>query len=227
MNQGSVLIYSDETEFSRMIVNRWSMERTVPAFTVMGSAASEGIGSGSYDLAVLGGVRSDVMRNALKRLEALGRPVLVIAKDSAVAQLVRDSYTRFIVLREHLGWVDAAVPLGNEVLRRAEITERARRAEEKATANEHFATLGRYMLEMRHSVNNALTSVLGNAELLLMEPGALSAEMRDQLNTIHSMSMRIHEIVHRFSSLETEMSFAEKESQSETQDKRRAFVGGA
>jgi signal transduction histidine kinase len=227
MNQGSVLIYSDEAEFSRMVVNRWNMERSVPAFTVMGSAASEGVSSGAYDLAILGAIRSDVLRSALKRLEALSRPVLVIAKDARVAQLVRDSFPRFLVLRDHLGWVDAAVPLGCEVLRRAEVAERARRAEEKAAASEHHATLGRYMLEMRHSVNNALTSVLGNAELLLMEPGAFSAEMRDQINTIHSMAMRIHEIVHRFSSLETEMSFAEKESQSETESGSRAFVSGA
>lgn len=227
MNQGSVLIHSDEAEFSRMVVNRWNMERTVPAFTVMGSAASQGIASGTYDLAIVGGIRSDVLRGALKRLESLSRPVLVIAKDAGVAQLVKDSFPRFLLLRDYLGWVDAAVPLGCEVLRRAEVAERARRAEEKAATSEHYATLGRYMLEMRHSVNNALTSVLGNAELLLMEPGTLSAEMRDQINTIHSMAMRIHEIVHRFSSLETEMSFAEKESHIETMGGSQAFVSGA
>lgn len=227
MNQGSVLIYSDEAEFSRMVVNRWNTERSVPAFTVIGSAASEGISSGTYDLAILGGVRSDVLRSALKRLEALSRPVLVVAKDAGVVQLVKDSFPRFLVLRDHLGWVDAVVPLGCEVLRRAEISERARRAEERASACEHHATLGRYMLEMRHTLNNALTSVLGNAELLLMEPGTLSAEMRDQINTIHSMAMRIHEVVHRFSSLETEMSFAEKQSQTETANGAKAFSSGA
>ena len=38
------------------------------------------------------------------------------------------------------------------------------------------ATLGRYMLEMRPSINNALTSVLGNADLLLLEPGQVTGE---------------------------------------------------
>ncbi len=61
------------------------------------------------------------------------------------------------------------------------------------------------MLDMRHSLNNALTSILGNSELLLLEPGALSAEHRDQVTTLHSMSLRIHEIVQRFTSLEMEM----------------------
>ena len=40
------------------------------------------------------------------------------------------------------------------------------------------AALGRYMLEVRHAFNNALTSVLGNSELLLLESGALSAQAR-------------------------------------------------
>jgi signal transduction histidine kinase len=216
MNQGNVLIYSDDAEFSRVVVNRWKMERSVPAFTVVGSAAADGIGFGAYDLAIVGGIRSDVLRATLKRLESSNRPVLVVAKDAPMAQVVRDNFARFVVLRDYLGWVDAVVPLGCEALRRAEITERARRAEDKAASNERYATLGRYMLEMRHGVNNALTSVLGNAELLLMEPGAFSAETREQINTIHNMAMRIHEIVHRFSSLETELSFAEKQSQSET-----------
>ena len=48
-------------------------------------------------------------------------------------------------------------------------------------ALERQATLGRYVLEMRHNLNNALTSLLGNSELLLLEPGALSAEARPQV----------------------------------------------
>jgi signal transduction histidine kinase len=226
MKQGSVLIYSDDAEFSRIVVNRWKMERSVPAFTVMGSPAAEGIGSGEYDLAVLGMIRPEVLRSALKRLEALSRPVLVIAKDAAMAKLVRDEFPRFLVLRDYLGWVDAAVLLAAEALRRTEAYERARRAEDKAVSMERLATLGSYTLEMRHTINNALTSVLGNAELLLMEPGTLSGEMRDQIQTIHSMAMRIHEVMHRLSSLETEMSFAQKHSQSETASTASAFASG-
>jgi signal transduction histidine kinase len=61
------------------------------------------------------------------------------------------------------------------------------------------------MLEMRHSLNNALTSVLGNSDLLLLEPGSLSAQTRAQIETIRNMTLRIHEIMQRFSSLEKEM----------------------
>ena len=70
---------------------------------------------------------------------------------------------------------------------------------------------------MKHSVNNALTSMLGNAELLLLEPGQLSTQSLGQIKTIHSMAMRINEIMQRFSSLTVEMREAENASQAETE----------
>jgi signal transduction histidine kinase len=68
------------------------------------------------------------------------------------------------------------------------------------------------MLEMRHTLNNALTSMLGNSELLLAEPGALSAGPREQLETIRHMAIRMHEILQRFSSLETELRYVERQA---------------
>jgi hypothetical protein len=41
--------------------------------------------------------------------------------------------------------------------------------------------------------------------LLLLEPGSFSAQTRAQLETIRNMTLRIHEIMQRFSSLEKEM----------------------
>ena len=81
---------------------------------------------------------------------------------------------------------------------------------------EHEALLGLYMLEMRHNLNNALTSVLGNSDLLLLEPGSFSAQTRAQIETIRNMTLRIHEIMQRFSSLAIEIQVAEKQSQDET-----------
>jgi signal transduction histidine kinase len=68
------------------------------------------------------------------------------------------------------------------------------------------------MLDMRHNLNNALTSALGHAELLLLEPGTLTAEMQEQVETIHSMTLRIHQVLQRFSSLDAEMQCARKEA---------------
>ena len=74
------------------------------------------------------------------------------------------------------------------------------------------------MMEMKHSLNDALTSTLGNAELLLLEPGQLSVQSLAQIKTIHSMALRINEIMQRFSSLSSEMRSAETASQAETRE---------
>jgi signal transduction histidine kinase len=72
-------------------------------------------------------------------------------------------------------------------------------------------------------LNNALTSVLGNSELMLLEPGAFSADVRDQLSTIHSMALRIHDVLQRFSSMEMEIRLTAK-SQSEMSVVPRTFA---
>jgi hypothetical protein len=52
----------------------------------------------------------------------------------------------------------------------------------------------------------------------LLEPGQLSKESLAQIKTIHSMALRINEIMQRFSSLASEMREAENASQAETED---------
>jgi hypothetical protein len=92
---------------------------------------------------------------------------------------------------------------------------------EPSTEIEHQALLGRYMLEMRHSLNNALTSILGNAELILQDPNSLSTNLKLQVETIRNMGMRMNEIMQRFSSLQKEMQLVEQQ-----RDKRAAAAAG-
>jgi len=120
-------------------------------------------------------------------------------------------------IRHTDGWLEDLIQLASEVLRRSDAGARMRLAELALAASQRHAVLGRYLLEMRHTLNNCLTSVLGNAELLLLEPGRLAADTREQIETMHTMALRIHEIFQRFSSLETEMQFAERKSQTETE----------
>jgi hypothetical protein len=54
--------------------------------------------------------------------------------------------------------------------------------------------------------------------LLLLEPGQLSAQSLAQIKTMHSMALRIHEVMQRFSSLANEMQEAENASQAETEE---------
>lgn len=78
------------------------------------------------------------------------------------------------------------------------------------------------MLEMRHALNNALTSVLGNSELLLLEPGALTRPQRSQVETIRNMATRMHEILQRLSSLDAELKLLERQNENERQNQARA-----
>ncbi len=87
---------------------------------------------------------------------------------------------------------------------------------------QQHATLGNYMREMLHNLNNALTSVLGNSELLLLEPGTLSATSQSQIETIRNMALRMHEILHRFASLEKEMKVVAKQTERESKAKTRS-----
>jgi len=58
--------------------------------------------------------------------------------------------------------------VAGESLRRAEALRISKQAERRAARNEHNATLGRYMMDMKHSVNNALTSnKRDHAEILI------------------------------------------------------------
>jgi signal transduction histidine kinase len=77
---------------------------------------------------------------------------------------------------------------------------------------------------MRHNLNNALTSVLGNSDLLLLEPGSFSAHTRAQIETIRNMTLRIHEIMQRFSSLEKEMNVV---AQQAGQDSGKSYAAVA
>ena len=86
--------------------------------------------------------------------------------------------------------------------------------------------LGRYMLEMRHNLNNALTSVLGNSDLLLLEPGSFSAQMRAQIVTIRNMTLRINEIMQRFSSLEKEMNVVAQQAKTDSGRSYAAVAAG-
>ncbi len=109
----------------------------------------------------------------------------------------------------------------------AAVTEnRAFEAERLAAENRQFAALGRYMVEVRHSFNNAMTSLLGNAEMLLQEPSAFPARVLEQLQTIRAMALRLHQMMQRFSSLEAEMQTAAEDAQIEKQSVEKSRAAG-
>lgn len=209
MEQPTVLVLSTDAEFARAILSRWQTERSVPAFALVSNRVWNGATNAAFDLAVVGPL-ADVPQAALSALEESGKPVICLCDNSALARSLRDRMPRVLPLSQHEGWLDTLVLLAGECLRRVEAVKRAQQAEQAAALNQRQATLGRYMLEMRHSLNNALTSVLGNSELLLLEPAAFSAPVREQIEIIRNMGLRMHEIIQRFSSLESELKVAEE-----------------
>jgi signal transduction histidine kinase len=192
------------------------MERSVPAFTLLSGDLWPRFAVDIFDAAIVGELRRDVLSVVLEPLHSTGQPIFCICHDANTAQLVRDRWPRIAVLRYDGNWLDVLVLAANEAVRRSRAESRARAAELACATLERHAMLGRYMLEMRHSLNNALTSVLGNSDLLLLEPGSLSAAARAQIETIRNMTLRIHEILQRFSSLEKEMNVVAQQAEKDS-----------
>lgn len=227
MDQPIALIISDEPEFSRAVMDRWQGERNAPAFTLMSGDLCHELDSGSFDLAIVARVRPEVLPSVFHALDPGDKPVLFVCGEKSAVQHARKTHPGIRVLPEQEGWLDALVLVAAENLRLGQAMARAQRAEEACQALQRQAALGRYILDERHTLNNSLTSVLGNSELLLLEPGSFSASARSQVETIRNMAVRIHEILQRFSSIEKELTAVEKQAENEARTRVRAAGAGA
>ncbi len=225
MDTPTVLIISDEAEFSRRITARWQMERTVPTFTLLSGELWPRFAADVFDVAIIGELRRDLLSVVLEPLHSTGQPIFCVCRETTTAQVVRDRWPRVSMLRPSEHWLETLVLAAAEAVHRSRAEARARAAEQSCAALERHATLGRYMLEMRHNMNNALTSVLGNSDLLLLEPGSLSAHTRAQIETMRNMTLRIHEIMQRFSSLENEMNVVAQQAGRESYKSCAATAG--
>ena len=226
MEAQTVLIISDEVDFSRRISAHWQMERTAPAFTVLSGDLWPRFAVDVFDVAIVGELRRELLSVVLEPLHSTGQPIFCVCQDASTAQLVHQRWPRVSILRRSEHWLETLVLAASEAVHRARAESRARAAELSCAALDRQATLGRYMLEMRHNLNNALTSVLGNSDLLLLEPGSLSAHTRAQIETIRNMTLRIHEIMQRFSSLEKEMNVVAQQAERDSGKSYAATAAG-
>jgi signal transduction histidine kinase len=225
VDQPTVLIISDNAEFSRSVTARWQMERHVPTFTLLsGDIWPRCVDN--YAVAVVGPLRRELLSVILEPLHSTQQPLFCVCEDAPTAELVRERWPRTSVLRCDENWLNVLVLSAAEAILRARAEARARAAEEKCAVLERQAMLGRYMLDMRHGINNALTSLLGNSDLLLIEPGSLSAQARAQIETIRNMTLRIHEVLQRFSSLEKEMNVVAQQVERDSGKYRVATAAG-
>lgn len=213
----TVLILSSDPTFARELSAHWPQDAIAPEFTVLeGDLFHDLIGS-EYDLAIAEATSAKAYSALQQALSTARKPAILVGSagassshtrchESAVVELYRGESN----LQEE-SWAPVAGLLGREILRRLRADARARQAEGELATAQAEATLGRFMVEMRHNMNNALTSVLGNAELLTLEPG-LPSNVIAQADTIRNMALRMHEIFQRFSSIEKELSVVAKES---------------
>ncbi|MGA7559290.1 MAG: hypothetical protein WCF61_01190 [Terriglobales bacterium] len=226
MKRPTVLILASDPAFSREITAHWSRNSDPDSghceveFTVLDQDFSSALAGSNYDLAIADGSSEEKKKNKRQlqspnqdlkpSLAAAGKPAIIIRSGRA-----RDFYSlhgQIIELRREPGiWPALTALLGREIVRRRQAESSAQEAERSCAAAQAEATLGRYMVEMRTNVNNALTTVLGNAELLVHEPG-LSATVVAQADALRNMALRLHEIFQRFSSLEKELTVAARES---------------
>jgi len=213
----NALILTDDGEFARLLTACWQVERQLPGLSVLTSDLWKD-NQTTPDLIVIGPLKEGRLSEILRSLEPNTALILCAPAEANELGLLRKRYPRLahVPLRED--WAQVVLLVAGESLRRTEAMKMVRQAERQAAQYSNQATLGRYMVDMKHSMNNALTSLLGNAELLLLEPGQLSAQSLAQIKTIHTMALRINEIMQRFSSLASEMRVGETPSQAETED---------
>lgn len=223
VNRQNVLIVSSDPTFARELATNWPVDGNLPEFTVLEEGLFRDIGGGQYDLVIADGSTQESLATLKPLLVSAGKPAILIHGDSAavfsryegsIIEVRRDSSANFESAGRY--WPLIAGVVGREILRRLASEARQHNAETKCAAVEAEAVLGRYMIEMRHNVNNALTSVLGNAELLTLEPG-LPAHVVTQADTVRNMALRLHEVFQRFSSIEKELSVAARESSKKLQ----------
>jgi C4-dicarboxylate-specific signal transduction histidine kinase len=70
--------------------------------------------------------------------------------------------------------------------------------QERLVKASRLAAIGEMSLTVRHEINNPLTAILGEAQLMLMGQN-LSEEMRKNLKTIEQLSIRIQGVVRKLS----------------------------
>jgi signal transduction histidine kinase len=219
----SALILTDDAEFARLLSACWQTERQLPGLSVVTSdlwKASEPV---LCDLIVIGPLKQHHPADLLGSIAPGTAIILCASSDLKELGKLRKRYPRLLHVPLREDWAQVVLLVAGESLRRTEALRLAKQAEQRATLNANDAVLGRYISDMKHNVNNAMTSLLGNAELLLLEPGELSAQSLAQIKTIHTMALRINEVMQRFSSLASEMREVETPSQAETNDHATAL----
>ncbi len=216
MEQTRVLIVSGDAHFVSAITQNWQQSPGAPTYVVAGSEPT--VMMPEPLVAIVDGAE------AMTRLPAEYALAIAVTGDEALPEPSVGS--RLVRVQRDGSWATVASTLAQEAVQRVTELRQAAEIERRQREVERYVALGKLISESRHGLGNALTSLLGNSELVLLETesSGLRPEVRGQLETIHAMSLRIHEIMQRLSSLDMEMQVAEREAAREALRKQSQAV---
>jgi signal transduction histidine kinase len=135
-----------------------------------------------------------VLKRTVARLVGVA-PVIVVAapeRQSELTALLNSGATDFVARTGN--FVPVAVGLVERRLQLARMAMVPSSEEIKSARSDNFGEI------LRHEVNNPLTGILGNAEMLLARRDGLPASAIERLETIAHLAVRLRETVRRLSS---------------------------
>ena len=159
-----------------------------------------------FDLAIAGGLNGSAAA-ALDALQNVSKPVIGVSRGNGAVPRGSSAVT----VPEVPGWPELVIIVADQILERERLCVEVAKLQEENSHLERHAEIGQYMTDMRHNYNNALTSILGNCDLILLDAHQLSATTKGQVESIRNMAMRLNEVLQRFSSLQKEMQLLEQQ----------------
>ena len=202
MERPRVVVITDEAEFFGALTAHWSRQRNMP---ILVRKSATDCSSERFDLAIVGGL-SGPATPALELLRGLGKTVIHVSRGNGGPKS-----TGVVSLPQITEWPALAITVAEQIFERQRATAEAATLLEKNSSLEGQSVLGQYMTDMRHNYNNALTSILGNCDLILLDAHHLAPATKGQVETIRNMAMRLNEVFQRFSSLQKEMQLQEQQ----------------
>ena len=149
----TVAIITDDAAFANALTRHWLTEREVPAFVLM-QGDSEFDAALDFDLAVAVRIGPEKLPAAVDALARMGKPAILVSTMNGNSP----RGANLVVLPEVLEWPELAVVVAQQIWQREQSRSSLSRLQEINAQLEREASLGRYMIEVQHNLNNALTS---------------------------------------------------------------------
>jgi hypothetical protein len=193
MKPPKVLVVSDVAEFAREVVSCWERETEKPRVTVLSPESCNQARTASYAIAIVGPVRDGGL--ALSNASLPFRATVCAVVHSSLLDVARHQHPDWLLIPEQAGWSEILLSLTREVLRRAAAEAHAEAVEKWDLEQKRLARVGGSLADARETLVNALTSLVGNADLVLLSEHPLPEELFEQVRTIHEMALRVNEIL--------------------------------